>query len=92
MNRLTVKQMEALELGRTKGLKKNRPSGLKYEIKVKNIGWFKKGHNPWFKDLEEYPFKGNGNGRWAGGRQKNRGYIQLVKPDDKYERKKQKCD
>lgn len=29
-----------------------RPSGLKYNIKTENRGWFKKGHAPWNKGIQ----------------------------------------
>lgn len=62
---LTQKQLEALALGRVKGIVRKRPKGLDYKIKVKNKGWFKVGHSlntgrsnpnygktPWNKGLQ----------------------------------------
>lgn len=46
MVNLTDKQLEALKLGRRKGLTKKRPSGLKYKIRQVNKGWFKEGDTP----------------------------------------------
>ena len=33
---------------------RTRPSGLKYEIKVRNKAWFSRGHVPWSKGLPEH--------------------------------------
>lgn len=44
---ITEQQKANLELGRQKGLVRNRPSGLKYNITKTNPSWFKKGNKPW---------------------------------------------
>lgn len=42
---LTEKQKQGLLLGRQKGLKRNRPKGLKYKIVKVNRAWIKKGQH-----------------------------------------------
>jgi hypothetical protein len=69
---LTQKQIDALALGRRKGKKVNRPIGLKYNIKVKNKGWF-----------TSEKLKGN-KINWKDGRSKKEGYIIIKMPNHPY--------
>jgi len=58
------RQLQALMLGRRKGIKRSRPSGLKYTLHKDNPTWYKKndprivgnqyckGRKPWNKDIK----------------------------------------
>jgi len=52
-----------------------RPTGLKYNIKVKNNGWFKGGHISWNNGKSGMPWRGAKHPFWKGGIYINKKYI-----------------